>query len=52
MANVYYFDRPTARDPNGSPHGQEVDPGPAPMPHQDNLKVLDAYYAWRRGASE
>lgn len=110
---VYYFDRPSARDPNGSTHGQEVgyvfgnlgvggrpapteadreisremqsywvnfatdgdpngaglphwpaftaaaplvmrigvDPGPAPMPNQARLKVLDAYYAWRRGGS-
>ncbi|HUN26783.1 MAG TPA: carboxylesterase family protein [Steroidobacteraceae bacterium] len=112
-AYVYYFDRPTARDPNGSGHGQEVgyvfgnlgvggrpaptaedraiseemqsywvnfarqgnpngpgvpqwpaftaaaplvmrigvDPGPAPLPHQDRLKVLTAYYAWRRAGS-
>lgn len=112
-AFVYWFDRPTARDPNGSSHGQEVayvfgnlgvggrppptesdrviseqmqsywvnfakggdpngpglptwpaftpesplvmrmgvDPGPAPIPHQDRLKVLDAYYAWRRAGS-
>jgi para-nitrobenzyl esterase len=112
-AYVYYFDRPTALDPNGSRHGQEVayvfgnlgvggrppptpadralsdemqgywvnfasrgdpngpglphwpafretaplvmrfgvDPGPAPIPHQDRLKVLDTYYAWRRGGS-
>ncbi len=113
-AYVYYFDRPTARDPNGSTHGQEVAyvfgnlgvggraqpteddlaisqemqsywvnfaskgdpngpglplwpaftrasplvmrfgvrPGPAPIPHQDRLKVLDAYYTWRRGGSD
>jgi para-nitrobenzyl esterase len=112
-AYVYYFDRPSARDPNGSTHGQEVgyvfgnlgvggrpapteadraiseemqgywvnfakqgdpngpglahwpaftaaaplvmrfgvDPGPAPIPHQDRLKVLDDYYAWRRDGS-
>ncbi len=112
-AYVYYFDRPTAGDRNGSPHGQEVayvfgnlgiggrpvpteedlaisqemqsywvnfairgdpngpglphwlafaetapvvmrfgvDPGPAAMPHLDRLKVLDAYYAWRREGS-
>lgn len=112
-AYVYYFDRPSARDPNGSGHGQEVAyvfgnlgvggrpqptaadraisqemqgfwvnfaakgdpngpglphwpafsaadplvmrigvrPGPAPIPHQDRLKVLDAYYAWRREGS-
>lgn len=112
-AFVYDFDRPTARDPNGSSHGQEVgyvfgnlgvggrppptaadrtisdemqrywvnfatrgdpngpgsphwpafteaaplvmrfgvDQGPAPMPHQDRLKVLDAYYRWRREGS-
>jgi para-nitrobenzyl esterase len=112
-AYVYYFDRPSARDPNGSTHGQEVayvfgnlgvggrpapteadraisqemqsywvnfakrgDPngpalphwpaftaaapvvmrfgveaGPAPLPHQDRLKVLDTYYAWRRAGS-
>jgi para-nitrobenzyl esterase len=112
-AYVYDFDRPTARDPNGATHGQEVayvfgnlggsgrpppteedraiseemqsywvnfathgdpngpgltawpaftetapivmrfgiDPGPAPIPHQDRLKVLDAYYAWRRAGS-
>jgi len=112
-AYVYYFDRPSARDPNGSTHGQEVgyvfgnlgvggrpapteadlaiseemqgywvnfakqgdpngpglphwpaftptaplvmrigvDPGPAPIPHLDRLKVLDDYYAWRRAAS-
>jgi len=110
-AYFYYFDRPSAADPNGSGHGQEVayvfgnlgvggrpqptepdralsaqmqsywvnfavsgdpngaglqvwpaftaasplvmrfgvDPGPAPLPHLDRLKVLDAYYAWRRG---
>jgi para-nitrobenzyl esterase len=113
MAYVYYFDRPSARDPNGSTHGQEVgyvfgnlrvggrpapteadralseemqgywvnfakqgdpngpglahwpafaaaaplvmrfgvDPGPAPIPHQDRLKALDDYYAWRRAGS-
>ncbi len=28
-----------------------VNPGPAPLPHQDELKVLDAYYAWRRAGS-
>jgi len=112
-AYVYYFDRPTARDPNGSGHGQEVayvfgnlggpgrpaptdedralsqqmqsywinfatnlnpngtglpswpaftetdpqvmrfgvNPGPAPIPHLDRLKVLDTYYAWRRAGS-
>ena len=112
-AYVYYFDRPSARDPNGSTHGQEVgyvfgnlgvggraaptesdralseemqgywvnfakqgdpngpglarwpaftaaqplvmrfgvNPGPAPIPHQDRLKVLDDYYAWRRAGS-
>ena len=112
-AYVYYFDRPTARDPNGSTHGQEVayvfgnlgmpgrpaptpedlaisqemqgywvnfatkgdpngpglpawpafteaaplvmrfgdNPGPAAIPHQDRLKVLDTYYSWRRGGS-
>ena len=109
-AYVYWFDRPSARDPNGSGHGQEVgyvfgnlgvggraqptaqdqalsqrmqaywvnfamhgdpngpglpawpaftasrplvmrfgvNPGPAPIPNQDRLKVLDDYYAWRR----
>jgi para-nitrobenzyl esterase len=26
-----------------------VNPGPAPIGNQDRLKVLDAYYAWRRG---
>ncbi len=113
-AYVYYFDRPSARDPNGSTHGQEVayvfgnlgvggrpaptaadraisnemqsywvnfatrgdpngaglphwpsfteaaplamrfgvDPGPAAIPHQDRLKVLDVYYAWRREGSK
>lgn len=112
-AYVYYFNLPTARDPNGSSHGQEVayvfgnlglpgrpaptekdraisqemqdywvnfatkgdpngdglpvwpafteaspqvmmfgaDPGPAAIPHEDRLKVLDAYYSWRRAAS-
>ncbi len=112
-AYMYYFDLPSKRDPNGSPHGQEVayvfgnlgiggrplptpedralseemqgfwvnfathgdpngeglphwppfsdthpfvmrfgvDPGPAPIPHLDRLKVLDTYYAWRRGGS-
>jgi para-nitrobenzyl esterase len=112
-AYVYNFDRPSARDPNGSTHGQEVgyvfgnlgvggrdaptaqdhalsqqmqsywvnfathgnpngaglpewpafsenmplvmrfgvNPGPAPMPNLDRLKVLDAYYAWRRAGS-
>jgi para-nitrobenzyl esterase len=111
-AYVYYFDRPSAANPNGSSHGQEVgyvfgnlgiggrpaptaqdraisaemqrywvnfathgdpngpglptwpaftaasplvmrigvNPGPAPLPNQDRLKVLDAYYAWRRGS--
>jgi para-nitrobenzyl esterase len=109
-AFVYYFDKPSARDPNGSPHGQElglafgnvdvagrppaapddraisqqmqnywvnfarigdpngpnlpnwpaftvdqplvlrigVNPGPAPVANLDRLKVLDAYYGWRR----
>ena len=28
-----------------------VDPGPAPIPNQARLKVLDAYYEWRRGGS-
>jgi para-nitrobenzyl esterase len=113
-AYVYYFDRPSARDPNGSTHGQEVgyvfgnlgvggrdaptaadraisgqmqgywvnfatkgdpngtglpewpafsqgqplvmrigvNPGPAPVPNLDRLKVLDAYYAWRREGSK
>ncbi|HWG75776.1 MAG TPA: carboxylesterase family protein [Steroidobacteraceae bacterium] len=113
-AYMYYFDLPTARDPNGSSHGQEVayvfgnlagpgrpaptnrdeqisqqmqdywvnftikgDPngpglpawpafsesapdvmrfgaeqGPAPIPHLDRLKILDAYYAWRRAGSQ
>jgi para-nitrobenzyl esterase len=112
-AYMYYFDRPSPRDPNGSTHGQEVayvfgnlegprrpaptaedqaisqqmqsywvnfatkgdpsgpglpswppftkaaplvmrfgvDPGPAPIPHEDRLKVLDTYYAWRRAGS-
>ncbi len=112
-AFFYYFDRPSAANPNGSGHGQEVgyvfgnlgvggrpqptaedraisdqmqgywvnfathgdpngpglpawpvlteaDPlvmrigvnsGPAPLPNQDRLKVLDAYYDWRRGGS-
>lgn len=112
-AFVYWFDKPSARDPNGSSHGQEVayvfgnlgvggrpapteadralseemqsfwvnfakrgdpngaglprwpaftaaaplemrfgvDPGPAPILHRDRLKVLDAYYAWRRAGS-
>jgi para-nitrobenzyl esterase len=112
-AYVYNFDRPSARDPNGSTHGQEVgyvfgnlgvggrdqptaedralsqqmqsywvnfamkgdpnaaglpdwpafsdtaplvmrfgvNPGPAPMPNLDRLKVLDTYYAWRRGGN-
>jgi para-nitrobenzyl esterase len=110
-AYVYNFDKPSARDPNGSTHGQEVsyvfgnlgvggrdqpkpedlalsrqmqsywvnfasngdpngaglpewpafsqglplvmrfgiNPGPAKMPNLDRLKVLDDYYAWRRG---
>jgi para-nitrobenzyl esterase len=110
-AFVYWFDRPSAANPNGSGHGQEVgyvfgnlgvggraqptaqdrelseqmqgywvnfatrgdpngpglpqwpafttaDPlvmrfgvnaGPAPIPNQNRLKVLDAYYDWRRG---
>ena len=26
-----------------------LNPGPAPLPNQDRLKVLDAYYDWRRG---
>jgi len=112
-AYFYYFDRPSAANPNGSGHGQEVgyvfgnlgtggraaptaedraisgqmqgywvnfasqgdpngpglpqwpafaeadplvmhigvNPGPAPIPDQDRLKVLDAYYDWRRGGS-
>ncbi len=29
-----------------------VNPGPAPAPNQDRLKVLDVYYAWRWGGSE
>jgi hypothetical protein len=28
-----------------------VNPGPAPVPNSDRLKVLDAYYAWRRDGS-
>jgi len=113
-AYMYYFNLPTARDPNGSGHGQEVayvfgnlggpgrpaptdrdrdisqemqdywvnftikgdpngpglpawpafsesaplvmrfgiDQGSAPIPHQDRLHVLDAYYAWRRERSK
>jgi para-nitrobenzyl esterase len=113
-AYFYYFDRPSAANPNGSGHGQEVgyvfgnlgvggrpapsaddraisqqmqsywvnfastgdpngpglpnwpafsetaplvmrigvDPGPAPIPNQDRLKVLDTYYAWRRSGSK
>jgi para-nitrobenzyl esterase len=113
-AYVYLFDKPSARDPNGSTHGQEVGyvfgnlgvggreqpspedralsqsmqgywvnfatngdpngagladwpafsqeapvvmrfgvkPGPAPMAYLDRLKVLDAYYAWRREGSK
>ncbi|MGH9740072.1 MAG: carboxylesterase/lipase family protein [Candidatus Acidiferrales bacterium] len=112
-AYMYYFNLPTARDPNGSTHGQEVgyvfgnlggagrpapteadrtisqemqgywvnfatkgdpngpglpawpnftasaplvmrfgvNPGPTPIPHLDRLKVLGAYYAWRRAGS-
>jgi len=57
-AYVYYFDRPSAANPNGSGHGQEVayvfgnlGVGPAPLPNEDRLKVLDAYYAWRRDGS-
>jgi para-nitrobenzyl esterase len=112
-AYVYYFDRPSAMNPNGSSHGQEVgyvfgnlgvggraaptdgdralsqqmqgywvnfattgspngtglpewpvfsaaaplvmrfgvNPGPAPIPNQDRLKALDAYYDWRRTGS-
>jgi para-nitrobenzyl esterase len=110
-AYVYWFDRPSAANPNGSSHGQEVgyvfgnlgvggrpqptaqdralsqqmqgywvnfathgdpngpglpqwpafkegdplvmrfgvNPGPAPIPNLERLKVLDVYYAWRRG---
>jgi para-nitrobenzyl esterase len=113
-AYVYYFDLPTARDPNGSSHGQEVayvfgnlggrgrpaptdadvaishemqdywvnfatngdpngaglpvwptfteavpmimrfgvNPGSAPIPHLDRLKILGDYYAWRRADSK
>jgi para-nitrobenzyl esterase len=29
-----------------------VDTGPAPIPHLDRLKVLGAYYAWRRAGSD
>jgi para-nitrobenzyl esterase len=112
-AYFYYFDRPSATNPNGSGHGQEVayvfgnlgvggrpaptaedralseqmqsywvnfakqgdpngaglpkwpalteaeplvmrfgaNPGPAPIPNQDRLKLLDAYYNWRRSGS-
>ena len=25
-----------------------ANPGPAPLPNQDRIRVLDAYYAWRR----
>jgi para-nitrobenzyl esterase len=28
-----------------------VNPGPAPIANQDRLKVLDAYYDWRRAGS-
>jgi para-nitrobenzyl esterase len=28
-----------------------VRPGPAPIPHQNRLKALGAYYAWRRAGS-
>jgi para-nitrobenzyl esterase len=113
-AYVYYFDRPSAANPNGSGHGQEVayvfgnlgvggraaptaedralseqmqsywvnfairgdpngaglpkwpafteadplvmrfgvDPGPATLPNEHRLKVLDAYYDWRRSGSK
>ena len=112
-AYFFYFDRPSATNPNGSGHGQEVgyvfgnlgtggrpapsaedraisdqmqsywvnfatrgdpngaglpswpafteadplvmrfgvNPGPAPLPNQDRLKLLDAYYDWRRAGS-
>lgn len=112
-AYAYWFDRPSANNPNGSGHGQEVafvfgnqgvggrpaptaeeralseqmqgywvnfaargdpngaglpqwpaftesqplvmrfgvNPGPAPLPGVDRLKVLDAYYDWRRSGS-
>jgi para-nitrobenzyl esterase len=39
----------TARDPLVMRFG--VNPGPAPIPNQVRLKVLDEYYAWRRGGS-
>jgi para-nitrobenzyl esterase len=113
-AFVYRFDKPTAQNPNGSSHGQEVqyvfgnlgiggrsqptdadralsdrmqtywvnfaanldpngpglprwpaftpdkpemmrfgvDPGPAQVANLDRLKVLDAYYDWRRDGSK
>jgi para-nitrobenzyl esterase len=61
----YWVNFATRGDPNGPglpewPAFTEVDPlvmrigvnpGPAPIPNQDRLKVLDAYYDWRRGAS-
>jgi para-nitrobenzyl esterase len=61
----YWVNFATQGDPNGPglPHWPAfkdsdplvmrfgVDPGPAPIPHQNRLKVLDAYYAWRRGGS-
>jgi len=28
-----------------------VNPGPAPIPNLERLKVLDAYYTWRRAGS-
>jgi len=61
----YWVNFATQGDPNGPglPHWPAftgsapevmrfgVDPGPAPIPNLARLKVLDAYYSWRRDGS-
>jgi para-nitrobenzyl esterase len=62
---AYWVNFATHGDPNGSglptwpafTGGDPLvmrfgaNPGPAPIPNQERLKVLDGYYAWRRGTS-
>ena len=66
MAQSYWVNFATKGDPNGAglpewpafSQGMPlvmrfgVNHGPATMPNLDRLKVLDDYYAWRRGGSD